>query len=264
MQVKAVPIENYNLDTSDPTDRWVNNVDKTLKNITQKPRNSVNNVSMRNSQIIGLEEGIDYGSGYIVTPAPPLPYTGNIFNIFSAEYNKLANIASYNLGVGMEIMPLDIPGSNADYSVNLYLNIFKYDPGKNPSGSEFDPLLVYPLGAMNWTNALGYQWATSNPSRFFDLRDTILYRDVQNFIPDFANNTLYNSNSKITQAQYADLLSDFTSNIYASVCYTGISGATKTHFDTNWGASASGYGSYAMALTIDFNPIGSLANFEPI
>jgi len=268
-KITLLPENNYQMDTRTPAIKFFNNIANDVKGLKTNTGTNPVSFSLPFTKLMPIfQTGVGGGLGNWQTNAP------SIYDLYfgtgrSLESYKLSFINDIVLSVVLGVSSLNIPGSVPDYSFPIYLNLFKtLQNGQiTRSGSIFEPFLLSPLGVINWTTANGF---TCDINKNYRLSDVIQNRrfDTTSGYYDFSNTDSQNSNDKITSDQYNKLINE-ANTFVVNVTYddTALSPTQITHLNTNLGTasgSPSGFGSYALNLSLIFTYFGLTANYIPI
>lgn len=248
-------LNNYLADTRPEDIQFFDKVAKKLKS-REETTNSTVPVTQIFAKPMPINRGYNYSYGYVSTSS--VHSTDLIFSVNGSNTIRMSQLPELNMVMSCGIQRIGGAfGSEPNYSVPLYFTLFASN-----DTITLDPLLIYPLGNINWVLiGTSYIWTTTNPSRNFNLKNYILNRPIAlNGRPDFSNNNSTNSNYQITKNQYENLVNNLTTSLYANICYDSASMTTNqtNHFDSIWNT-----GGFAMSLTLNFIMTGSLASFTP-
>jgi len=264
-KITLLPENNYQMDTRNPTIKFLNKVADDVKDLKTNTGTNPVSFSLPFTKLMPIfQTGVGGSLGNWQTYAP------TFFDLYFGtgrclESYKLNLVNDITLSVVLGVSILNIPGSVPDYSFPVYLNIFKtLQNGEiTRSGSTFEPFLIFPLGTIFWTTANGFSCDLYKTFRLSDYIQTRNFDTTFGYY-DFSNTNDTNSNDKITSDQYNKLIT--TQNTFTTNITFGDSGLTPTqisHLNTNLGTgsgSPSGFGSYALNLSLIFTYFGLTAN----
>jgi hypothetical protein len=284
MKSLSIPIENYNIDVSEPQERWQNSVNNKLKDITRKPRNVAGNCykklyfqELDRTQTV-FQQALESQSGFY-------SISGDFFFPFNYNYlpkpQKLANINSVLLDVNVVANIIDAggyspPGGISNFTIDFYLSLYVFevtDGNLYPSSLSTDILKRFEIAKMVSipftfsilaSDPLGF--TIGNPSQQFNLFDTAERAIIDNIgSPDFTTNP-----TKITPAQLELLTTNNTTLVsifgYNETQYTALSAANKSLFDDmfNLGLGGGTLNLVGLGVEGEINYFGTLASFVPV
>jgi hypothetical protein len=263
--ITLLPENNYQMDTRTPAIKFFNNIANDVKGLKTNTGTNPVSFSLPFTKLMPIfQTGVGGFLGNWQT------YTQGIYDLYfgtgrSFEGYKLNFVNDIVLSVILGISPLNIPNNIPNYSFPIYLNLFK--TLQNESGSIFEPFLLTPLGVINWTTTNGFSCDINQNYRLSDVIQSRRFDTTYGY-SDFSNTNDQNSNDKITSDQYNKLINE-ANTFVANITYddTALSPAQITHLNTNLGTasgSPSGFGSYALNLSLIFTYFGLTANYIPI
>lgn len=284
MKSLSIPIENYNIDVSEPQERWQNSVNNKLKDITRKPRNVAGN-SYKKLYFQELDRTQTVSQQTLESQSGFYSISGDFFFPFNYNYlpkpQKLANINSVLLDVNVVANIMDDggyspPGGISDFTIDFYLSLYVFEVTSGnlyPSLLSTDSLQRFETAKMvsipftfsiSASDVLGF--TISNSSRQFNLFDTINRSNVAGTqTPDFTTDS-----TKITPAQLELLTTNNTTLVsifgYDETQYTALSAANKSLFDDmfNLGLGGGTLNLVGLGVESEINYFGTLASFVPV
>lgn len=284
MKSLSIPIGNYNIDVSEPEQRWQNSVNNKLKDITRKPRNVAGNSYKKlyfqelDRTQTAFQQALENQNGFY-------SISGDFFFPFNYNYlpkpQKLANINSVLLDVNIVANIMDAGGYTppvgiSNFNIDFYLSIYVFEVSNGnlyPSLLSTDALKRFEKAKMATiaftfsilaSDPLGF--TISNPSQQFNLFDT--FNRSTNIVtgqPDFTTNP-----TKITPEQLTFLTTENTNLVsifgYNETQYTALSLANKALFDDmfNLGLGGGTINLVGLGVEGEINYFGTLASFVPV
>lgn len=267
----ALDPNNYLLDTRPKEERFLSQVQNKILKIGDYT-NSAITVSQKLSGA-NFNQGANFGYGYV---APFAPTSADLsFRLDGKKIQKVENVSAFNLSVGVELQPTDIPpvfGTN--FTFPFYFNLFRVMPRgtKTASGSDIEAILCYPMGNIVWDSMQGYLWASDNPSVNLDLFNVLSSEGIEltrNYvfgvgIRDFSNTSLSNKNNQISRYDYENLLEykNGGSSLVAMFTYdpTGLTAPQISHIQGTLVTK----NTYQLSNSLTFYLSGMSASYSPV